>query len=116
MKEDGKSSLFELRTRGLLTSRDAWNYNSSRAVLDGNVSQMIEHYNGQETAFRLGNSTSTGSLKERAELARSMADLDATKFSWDRGNFLDIARGVRYSDVDRLSTIASYRPFHLRWA
>jgi predicted helicase len=108
-------SVFALLTNGLKTNRDAWNYNSSRSVLDLNVSRMIEHYNAQAEAFAIAHPATTGTLKSRAELARSVADLDPRKFSWDRANFTDMARGTRFGEADRLTMTATYRPFHRRW-
>jgi predicted helicase len=113
---DSEPSIFELRTRGLLTARDVWNYNSSRLMLDANVRRMIAHYNTQADAFAAAKPDAKGGLKERAELAKDFVDLDPAKFSWDRANFTDIARGTRYGDADRVVMPATYRPFHRRWA
>jgi predicted helicase len=108
-------SVFQLRTRGLLTSRDAWNYNSSRSILDGNATGMIKHYNAQAEAFAAARLGTKGTLNQRAELAKKFVDLDPTKFSWSRTNFTAIARGTRLGDADRLVMTATYRPFHRRW-
>jgi predicted helicase len=112
---DTDNSIFQLRTRGLLTARDAWNYNSSRQILDANVSRMIKHYNSQVDAFVAAHGDAKGNLSSRAELVKAVADLDPTKFSWDRANFTDAAKGIRYSDEDRVVMTATYRPFHRRW-
>lgn len=109
-------SIFGLVSNGLKSNRDAWNYNSSRKVLDTNVTKMMEHYNAQVDAFAVAHPSVAGSLKQRAELAKTFVDLDPSKFSWDRPNFMDIARGARLSDADRLPMVATYRPFHRRWA
>jgi predicted helicase len=108
-------SVFTLLTNGLKTNRDAWNYNSSRSALDFNVTRMVEHYNAQADRFAVAHPSTTGTLKGRADLARSFADLDPGKFSWDRANFTDMARGTRFGESDRLSMVATYRPFHRRW-
>jgi predicted helicase len=112
---DSEPSIFTLVTNGLKTNRDAWNYNSSRTALDLNVSRMIEHYNVQEKTFSAANPATKGRLKDRAELAKESADLDPTKFSWDRANFVDMARGTTFGEADRLPMVATYRPFHRRW-
>lgn len=109
-------SMFALVTHGLKTNRDAWNYNSSRPALDANVTRMIDHYNAQVDAFAAAHPDLTGTLKARAEVAKTAVDLDLTKFSWDRANFADVARGIRYGDGDRLVMTSSYRPFHRRWS
>ena len=108
-------SIFGMRTRGLLTSRDAWNYNSSRGCLDTNVSRMLVHYNVQVDAFAAARPDLLGTLAQRAAVAKQSVDLDPKKFSWDRANFADIARGTKFGETDRLTMVASYRPFHRRW-
>jgi predicted helicase len=108
-------SIFGFRTRGLFTSRDAWNYNSSRLILDASVSRMIEHYNTQVDHFIAAHRNAKGNLSSRAQLVKDVVDLDPAKFSWDRANFTDAAKGIRYSDDDRVVMTATYRPFHRRW-
>jgi predicted helicase len=66
--------------------------------------------------FQLGETgDGKGSLRQRAELARSIVDFDPRRFSWDRSNFRDPVRGTRYGETDRLVMTATYRPFHSRW-
>jgi len=109
-------SVFAVVTHGLKTNRDAWNYNSSRGALDSNVSRMLSHYNSQVDAFRVAHPNLAGTLKQLAEIAKAEVDLDPSRFSWDRANFADVARGTRFGESDRLVMTASYRPFHRRWA
>jgi predicted helicase len=45
-----------------------------------------------------------------------LVNYDPTRISWDRGNFRDIANGVRYSESDRSVLETIYRPFHRRWS
>lgn len=115
MAPGSEPSVFSLHTNGLKTNRDAWNYNSSLPVLESNVSSMIRHYNAHVDLLAASHPGAKGSLKQRAEEARSVVDLDPRRFSWDRSNFMDLARGTRYSEADRLVMTATYRPFHRRW-
>ncbi len=108
-------SLFGLRSSGLKTNRDAWNFNSSKLSLDANVSRMIDHFNSCADAFDTAHPGVTGTLSQRAEVVKISVDLDPAKFSWDRANFVDIARGTRFDETDRLVMMATYRPFHKRW-
>lgn len=109
-------SLFEVRSNGLQTNRDAWNYNSSEAELSTNLSRMIDNYNVQVDRFAAAYPGLKGTLKYRAEIAKGFVDLDSTKFSWDRANFADVARGRHYSVADAIKMVAIYRPFHPRFA
>lgn len=78
---------------------------------------MIEHYNSQVDMFEAAHPMVAGmTMKARAELAAAFVDRDAQKFSWEGGNFADVARGDRLADTDRMVTTAMYRPFHRRWA
>lgn len=107
-------SIFSLRSNGLQTNRDAWNYNSSRPKLNQNLQRMLDHYNDQVARFAEAHPGLTGTIKARAELAKREVDLDPTKFSWDRANFADVARGRIYSEADALPMVGMYRPFHKR--
>jgi predicted helicase len=111
----GGPSIFSLLTHGLKTNRDAWNYNSSRQALESNVARMIEFYNSQVDRFHAAHQALPGSLKARTGVAEKFVDRDPTKFSWEGGNFVDVARGARYDDRDVLVGTAIYRPFHRRW-
>jgi predicted helicase len=107
-------SIFHLRSNGLQTNRDAWNYNSSAKKLDNNLARMIAHFNGQVDKFAAAHPHLVGTLSSRAEVAKGFVDLDPTQFSWDRANFADVARGRHYSQSDAMRLIATYRPFHRR--
>lgn len=115
LDDEAGLSVFKLRTHGLKTNRDAWNYNSSGAELDANVGRMIDHFNSQVEAFAASHPVSSESIKERAQLARQTVDLDPQRFSWDGANFSDVARGRPLSAADRLTMVSTYRPFHARW-
>ena len=111
---DDEPSIFEMRTNGLKTNRDAWNYNTSRSKLEKNVSRMIDHYNTQVDAFTRNNPNLTGTAKAKADLAKKAVDRDPSTFSWDRSDFQRIAKGEHYEEADALYMTATYRPFHRR--
>ena len=111
---DGESSIFQIRTRGLATTRDAWNYNASLPRLKANVERMIAFYNSQVEAFSQTHPNATGTATERATIARDFVDRDPTKFSWDRSDFQRMVRGEQYTPTDALYMTAIYRPFYKR--
>ncbi len=110
-------SIFEIRSNGLQTNRDAWNYNSSRAKLDENLERMIEHYNasGGYVCRRSSRSDRNPASRERKSQGASSTWIPS-EFSWDRANFADVARGRHYATSDALRLDATYRPFHRRSA
>jgi predicted helicase len=113
---DDGPSVFSERGLGLSTGRDAWNYNSSRSALDSNIDRMIDFFNRSTEAYASTRPAASGSLRDRTKAAADFVDKDPTKFSWNRNAFADVARGIRYSSADRDPRIATYRPFHRRWA
>ena len=112
---DDEPSVFGLRTNGLKTNRDAWNYNSSRQRLEANTRGMIEHYNAQVAVFHDAYPTPRGTQKERAEVAKKVVDLDPKAFSWDRADFNRLVQGETYDAADALIMPAYYRPFTSRY-
>ena len=114
VQADDGASIFEMRTNGLNTSRDAWNYNTSRSKLEKNVSRMIDHYNTQVDAFTKAHSVAAGTQQQLAASASAFVDLDSTKISWNHSDFQRIAKGEHYEEADALYMTATYRPFHRR--
>lgn len=94
--QDAGDRIFTLASRGLATGRDAWIYNSSKALLAANVDRAIEFYNSE--VERLADSNDT-------------PNLDPKRFSWNRADRTNLRNGVKYHvDPDRFY-VAQYRPF-----
>lgn len=90
----GKSTtpaIFEVYSRGVATSRDAWCYNYSRREVSSNIQRMIDFYN-----FQLGS----------AEV-----NYDSTKISWNRSLLADLKAGKSHVYRDEAIVTATYRPF-----
>ena len=103
-------------TNGLKTNRDAWNYNSSRAALDSNVSRMIEHYNESGRCVRRRPSASERHTEESSRTARSRSLISTRRSSAGTGPTSRTWReGTLFGRGDRLPMAATYRPFHRRW-
>jgi predicted helicase len=109
------ASVFGLRTLGLGTNRDAWNFNSSKAALDTHIEKMLSAFNAEADRVE-ADLAKGGTLRQRTELVKQHVIRDSSRFSWNESDFAAIARGDRYSDDDRVTRTAMYRPFHLRWA
>jgi predicted helicase len=110
-KDDGPYSLFGMYSRSLLTSRDAWAYNFSRATLVSNVKAMIEFYNGQVSRLR-----ELSKLQKISEdSVKEFVSLDPTRISWD-GNLVKLASRLKELEFDEKAiTEALYRPFTKHW-
>ena len=104
-------AVFGLQTLGLVTSRDAWNYNSSLERLKSSADQMVAFYNQQVSAFHAEHPTLSGRVTERAEVVKSFVDRDPKQFSWDRSDFNRVAQGTYYEVDSELLIESTYRPF-----
>ena len=81
-------NFFMTRSRGLVTGRDAWNYNFSRSELEKNIQTTIDYYNTHEST-----------------------EIDPTKFVWNDSAVQNKNRGIEI-EFDAEQIIESlYRPF-----
>ncbi|MET9877256.1 type ISP restriction/modification enzyme [Actinacidiphila glaucinigra] len=109
-KKLAAQAVFEIHSSGLKTGRDAWVYNFSKQRLTENVESMIDFYNEQVAAFTKY-AKAAGLANPKADAAETFIDYDATRFSWNRIDKSNVARGVTYSfGADRMF-ISTYRPF-----
>lgn len=88
-------SMFITYGGGLKTNRDAWVYGSSASSVRDNVRRMVDFYNAQVESF-----SSIDAL-----------DNDPLKFSWNRADRTNVARGRRYGIDEKAVRIGAYRPF-----
>ena len=108
-KDDGMVPIFEAQTLGLVTSRDAWCFSSSKCQLRSNIERSVAFYNTKVSEFQ--EIELTGSITQRAAEARNAIGKTPQDFHWSRENYRDLANGVRYSVSDANFRMATYRPF-----
>ena len=107
--ERSRAAIFSQRTLGIVTSRDAWCYASSKQHLVENIGQTIEFYNEQVEKFR--SDGFKGSASDLLEAARDFVVDDPTKFHWDDKNYRHLSRGITYELDESGFRAAAYRPF-----
>ncbi|KAB1642749.1 DEAD/DEAH box helicase [Gulosibacter chungangensis] len=88
--------IFDLYSRGLATSRDAWCYGFSRRAVEHNMERLVLNYN----AFVDGDVTQD----------------DPSKINWNRGLRADAKRGRLHEYRPEAIRISTYRPFTKQWA
>ena len=106
---NGLSPIFNQRTLGLVTSRDAWCFNASEQKLRENIARSVYFYNEQVESFQ--DTNPAGTLAERTAAAKAFINGDSPHFHWDAKNYRDLVNGETYAVNDAGFTIASYRPF-----
>ncbi|WP_208442301.1 type ISP restriction/modification enzyme, partial [Bartonella raoultii] len=111
-KEHGKK-LFETYSRGIMTSRDAWVYNSSHHSLEKNMSNMIGFYNSEVERFN--DIYPHTDHKIRASSVNDFVDLDTSKISWSRALKQHLAKGKTFEFKRDCLTQSLYRPFTQQW-
>ena len=107
MRLDGKKteelSIFKNFSLGIVTSRDAWSYNSSCDTLAQNIANLINHYNAEVDRR----------LKEGEDFIPSS---DPHYIKWDRPQKRDVLKG-KYSQLfsKEKQYLSFYRPFNRQW-
>lgn len=104
------NAIFEIYSSGLKTGRDSWVYNFSKQRLTENVSSMIDFYNDQVASF-VRHARAAGLARPTANAAEAFIDYDATRFSWNRIDKSNAARGVTYTFDEGREYVGAYRPF-----
>lgn len=108
-KDKTAITIFDNYSRGVMTCRDAWCYNSSKDILAKNMDATMAFYNSEVDRFQ-----KEGKGKTDAEI-KAFVNKDATKISWDRPEIQGIPKGrkVTYDDQNIVTSI--YRPFSKQW-
>lgn len=103
-KKKREKGIFEIYSRGIASSRDAWVYNFSKKKLEENMRRMIEEYNRHVELVKKGIITK--------ENVNEMINNDPSKITWDGTlkNELLKAKAYSYEKAGEIY-IAMYRPF-----
>jgi predicted helicase len=108
-KEDAaRGSIFDARSAGLQTNRDAWVYNYSSARLRVNVERTIEFYN--EEMVRFAELRKRNEINATTDSVANFISNDPLKISWSRSLKSHLLKSVRLG-ADGMFGTASYRPF-----
>ncbi len=81
-------TIFDLYSRGLETSRDAWCYNFSREAVSANMGRMIDFYNQQVKRYQ--------SIKGDKPSIDNFVDNDPKKINWSSGIKQDLEKFITY--------------------
>ena len=98
--------VFQTYAYALLSSRDAWVYNSSHSALEQNVDRTIRAYNHEVVRFARSG--------EDQSISR-FVDQDPSKISWSDSLLRACEKGVQLRFDPTLVRTAAYRPFERRY-
>ncbi|UNE53715.1 DEAD/DEAH box helicase [Bartonella machadoae] len=113
VKKGRGKKLFETYSRGIMTSRDAWAYNSSLRLLENNMRNMINFYNSEVERF---NDTYPHNNRTiRANAVNDFVDSDVSKISWSYNLKQDLIKGKAFNFKENYLIKSLYRPFTRQW-
>ncbi|BAZ79542.1 DEAD/DEAH box helicase family protein [Sphaerospermopsis kisseleviana CS-549] len=115
-KDANSKTIFDLYSRGVLTSRDAWCFNFSRQLLINNMTKMINFYNEQVEEFKKYlKGKILSNTEQRKKQVESFIDADTTKISWSRELKDDCGKLKIHLFNENEVTKAMYRPYCKQW-
>ncbi len=107
--------LFENYSQGILTSRDAWCYSSSKDALEQNIRRMLDMYESERQRYLATSKPVFDNAKQREAFIDSFVATDSTKISWS-GNLKSELGRERAIEFDAECMVPStYRPFQGQW-
>jgi len=112
-KKGSQTKIFESFSQGVLTSRDAWCYNTSKSALASNMKRMISFYDQEVERFTMAH---LGMDRKALEGAlEGFINTDSSQISWSRALKQDCVKNRRYAYESKSLTPSFYRPFTKQW-
>ncbi|MBX4336594.1 DEAD/DEAH box helicase [Bartonella raoultii] len=112
-KKKHNKKLFETFSCGIVTSRDAWAYNSSRKALAKNMSNMITFYNSEVERFNIV--YPHADHKTHTNAVNDFVNSDAKKISWSLNLKKHLMRRKVFEFENTCFMQSLYRPFTRQW-
>lgn len=111
-KSDGLK-LFDNFSLGVVTNRDAWAYNASKAKVEANMQAMIGFYNAEVQRFNLAYPGLD--KKGREAVLDGFIDTNPSRISWTRGLKQELAKNNTFEYQAECMVLSLYRPFTKQW-
>ena len=106
--------IFERRSWGLQTKRDAWCINASREILARNIRSTIGAYNGEVDKWLSRKEVEQENSVQLLEPDDTI-DMDSKQISWSRALKGALRKGKYININDGKFAICMHRPFTKRW-
>ena len=112
-KDKNALTIFENYSRGVMTNRDAWCYNSSKNRLSDNMKRMISFYNNEVDRFDIAFNGSD--RKTREDHAGNFINKNHLKISWSVNLIQELIKNRKFK-LDKICLSESvYRPYSKQW-
>lgn len=107
--------VFKEKATGIVTGRDRWNFNFSRATVLASSDRMTAFYNDEVDRIAEMEIGWPSTAAERREIVEDLVRRDPSSLSWTRSDYGRVANGERYETDDSSVIHAVYRPFTRQW-
>jgi predicted helicase len=107
--EPAPRTIFDLYSFGVVTNRDAWCWNFSRAGLATNITRLTSFYEAQRAAFESHAESLRGRARRKA--VEEFVDNDPARISWTVNLKDALARGRTIQPDPHRIVLGAYRPF-----
>ena len=97
-------SFFNTYSNGVVSSRDAWIYNSSKKKLSSNMKKLVDYYNKQRLLFKTEIENKNSNLLE-------LISAEPTQISWSVNLKRDFTKNIKYNISAKAIVDSLYRPF-----
>ncbi|MCD8292656.1 MAG: helicase, partial [Prevotellaceae bacterium] len=104
-KDDSVNKVFTKNVTGLLTSRDAWDYNFGKGTLEANIRRTIDFYNEQREIYK------TAIVRNSEIKIEDFAKGNEDKISWTVNLKKSVESNMPISYNAAAPTETAYRPF-----
>jgi predicted helicase len=114
-KQKGKEdcdTIFNLYSRGVATSRDAWAYNFSKTELEKNMKLLIKTYNHEVERWK---NTDPKPVRDGKLFVDDFVLYDDKKIKWSMFLKLDMIRERKGRFYKKKTRVSTYRPFSKRY-
>lgn len=105
-KKGNSNTIFDVYSQGILTCRDYWCFNSSKAVVQKSIKSMIGFYNEQVKVI--------SNLKDKDEKESALSS-DSRKISWSANLKTDALKNTKKTFNQEAVVQFMYRPFLGQW-
>ena len=115
-KDNSGQVLFNNYSLGVVTNRDPWCVNPSRAALADKVESTISFYNGELERWKAATETTkSAGAGEALPGLDDFINTEPTRISWTRSLKQDLRKGKALSPSDGQFVPCLYRPFTKQW-
>jgi predicted helicase len=97
------AAIFATTSSGILSSRDAWEFNFSKDELKSNITRTIDFYNSERERWTRS--------RRPLEMLDTFLQTDSTKISWSAGLKASLARNDSVEFQNQNLRHTQYRPF-----